>query len=52
MVGIWLDIAGKVLVEVNHVYNANNVNAGKFAGSETWSVAGLCSTPFFGLTRL
>ena len=25
---------------VNHVYNANtrNVNAGKFAGSEPWSV--------------
>ena len=23
---------------VNHVYNANNVNVGKFAGSEPWLV--------------
>ena len=36
--GIWLDIAGRVPVVVNHVYNANNANAGKFDGSESLSV--------------
>ena len=32
-------------VVVSSVYNTNNVNAGKFAGSEPWSVvnAGICS---------
>ena len=36
--GIKLEVAGSVPVVVNSVYSANNVNAGKIAGSEERSV--------------
>ena len=42
-------VAGNASVATNSVYkyNTNNVNAGKFAGSEPWSVvnAGIISHP-------
>ena len=35
---IKLEVAGSVPVVINSVYSANNVNAGKIAGSEQRSV--------------
>ena len=35
---MYLEVAGKVPVVIHLDYNTNNVNAGKIAGSEPWSV--------------